>query len=297
MFLFVLAVSSIYDSNIMRGISTFSFVVLAMMSFSVPIVFLRARSGESLPFTQSSLLELASVLPQQTTDTSPSFEIAKKESYGFFDYIPEEDWRFRQRLARTRQDHPRGYSSSACEGRRRSKLFYLNHYYPSFSCPHIVRVGRETGDGPKWLCDPQRIVSVAKQRNDTCLVYSIGSKGRFEFENGLVEFTGTECEIHVIDPGRYGRHLPENMHYHQWGIGSSYDPNYKPFVNGKFLSMQETVKELGHSGRVIDVLKIGESYVPLSEQCYAWFAFFLILIHSSHHFFAHNVQNDIYVRL
>lgn len=227
----------------------FSFLALACV-----VVTLNTRQSRHAIVT-TSLEDLASFLAPQSTSTS-SYSLAEKESFGFFDYITDEDWKFRQKLARTRQDHPKN-GPSASGGSTASKLFYLNHYYPSFTCPHTVRVGREPGDGPKFICDPHRLVQVVKKRNETCLVYSVGSKGRFEFENGLVEFTGNDCEIHVIDPGNYARSTPKNMHYHQWGIISSYDKSYNPVIrHGEFRTMQETVKALGHSDRVIDVLKI-----------------------------------------
>ena len=187
--------------------------VLAVLTcFLIPIVTIK-NSHKSMFAMVTFQQELASILPQGTSQCC--YDLAIKQSFGFFDYIADEDWKFRQRLAQTRQDHPLDGPSTG--GSQQSKLWYLNHYYPSFTCPHTVRVGREPGDGPKFICDPHRLVEVAKKRNDTCLIYSIGSKGRFEFENGLVEFTASDCEIHVIDPGNYARITPKNMIYHKWG--------------------------------------------------------------------------------
>ena len=97
--------------------------------------------------------------------------------------------------------------------------------------------------------------------NAGCLIYSVGSNGDYSFEDGLVDLIGpTACEIHTFDPDNYARATSErtkNMYYHQWGIKNSHSYDFtKEARKEKFLSMQETVKELGHENRVIDILKI-----------------------------------------
>ena len=188
--------------------------------------------------------------------------LAYKESFGFFDYIPDSDWKFRQHLARTRID----FTENPNQGLANPKIWYLEHYYPSFSCPGLLRVSRNPTDGPKFVCDPHRLPHIAeKRKKDTgdakngCLVYSIGSLGNYEFEDGLVDLIGTDvCEIHVFDPSRFGETTDRQkyFHLHKWGLKGSYDESYKPMVGGKFLTIQETVKELGHENRVIDLFKV-----------------------------------------
>jgi hypothetical protein len=46
-----------------------------------------------------------------------------------------------------------------------------------------------------------------------------------------------------------------NINLHEWNIKSSQDGK-GDYENGK--TLQETMKELGHEARVIDILKIGE---------------------------------------
>jgi hypothetical protein len=101
-----------------------------------------------------------------------------------------------------------------------------------------------------------------------CLVYSIGSEGKYEFEDSLIALLGsTHCEIHVFGPGPYARPgdaQKNNIHYHQWGLKSSYDVAYNALVTRNarggaapdLLSFQETVQRLGHQGRTLDILKI-----------------------------------------
>jgi hypothetical protein len=89
-------------------------------------------------------------------------------------------------------------------------------------------------------------------------VYSVGSAGRYQWEDGLFEETGNNCEIHVIDPTNFRRAGDDekNIFFHTWGLKSSHDTNYQPKVDGKFLSLQETLDVLGHQNRIIDILKI-----------------------------------------
>jgi hypothetical protein len=151
-------------------------------------------------------------------------------------------------------------------------LFSLKYYkyahtgsllQPDFTCPFKRRIGGH-GDGPKWTCNPHRLY----ERKD-CLIYSIGSEGDYLFEESLIRLLGSlHCEIHVFDPGNYARPGgdPEknNIHYHQWGLKSSYDSAYSAEItlnalNGAapaMMTFQETQKALGHKGRTIDIFKI-----------------------------------------
>jgi hypothetical protein len=110
------------------------------------------------------------------------------------------------------------------------------------------------GDGPKWICNPHRI----RETRPDCLVYSIGSNGQYDFEEGMLQelsTNGRSCEIHVFDFGGYER--PEdaarNIHYHQWGLEGSEE---KSTIKRKMMSFPDIVKALGHEERTIDILKI-----------------------------------------
>ena len=87
-----------------------------------------------------------------------------------------------------------------------------------------------------------------------CLVYSVGSNGDASFEAAILQDVSPECEIHVFDFGNYEasvlqqtNHSP-HVHYHQWGISD--------VTGGVFKTLQDTVQELGHVGRTIDIFKI-----------------------------------------
>jgi hypothetical protein len=121
------------------------------------------------------------------------------------------------------------------------------------------------GDGrATWTCDPHRLLE-----KEDCVVYSIGSDGTYEWEDGLVDLLGhTRCEIHIFDPGNYvraGDAELKNIHYHQFEIKGSYNPaNPKPFLESvhqiepELLSMtlMEAIEHFGvGSNRTVDIVK------------------------------------------
>lgn len=107
------------------------------------------------------------------------------------------------------------------------------------------------GDGPKFVCgldflDPK-----------DCLVYSIGSNNKIEFEKSIKEFVG--CEIHTFDPTLREAFVGgEYATFHPWALGA--DGQVMQFngidrnITGK--SLVTIVSELNHTGRKIDILKI-----------------------------------------
>jgi Methyltransferase domain len=78
------------------------------------------------------------------------------------------------------------------------------------------------------------------------------------------------CEIHIFDPKDYSKRSlrGRGMHFHAWGLTSSYSTNYNGTEKapGNYLSLPETMERLGHVGRVIDIFKID------CEGC-EWFVF------------------------
>jgi hypothetical protein len=127
-------------------------------------------------------------------------------------------------------------------------------------------VGRNNGhgDGPKWICNPHRL-GLRESRPKDCLIYSIGSNGEYDFEEGLLQElelsrggggnTLQSCEIHVFDFGGYERpdDAARNIHYHQWGLEGTEE---KSKIKRKMMSFPDIVKTLGHEKRTIDILKI-----------------------------------------
>jgi Methyltransferase domain len=205
-----------------------------------------------------------------STATKGMYELAQIESFGFFDDIDEDTWRNHQYRARYEpiyysMENPNKYSTNVAK-------WLLNNVDPIFTCPNLRRVGGR-GDGPKWTCDPHRLIE-----KDDCLIYSIGSKGIYLFEDGInnvlrdihaKQNTATasspwlpNCEIHVFDPNpKYARTNDaqmNNIHYHAIGLKSSYERSgFGKFLNRfEFLSLPEIQQRLNHTHRRIDVFKI-----------------------------------------
>lgn len=120
-----------------------------------------------------------------------STRLAYRQSFGFFDDIPDAAWRRMQRRART----ARRYRNLTYpeEGFERPGWWYAHNLQPDFGCFNMERVGG-LDDGPKWTCDPYRLL-----QRPNCLIYSIGSAGQYQWERGLVRRLGSHCDIHVFE--------------------------------------------------------------------------------------------------
>mmetsp|Transcript_50219 Transcript_50219/g.152137 ORF Transcript_50219/g.152137 Transcript_50219/m.152137 type:complete len:308 (+) Transcript_50219:1-924(+) len=168
--------------------------------------------------------------------------LAARESLGFVEE-PDAQWQLRKRIyaaqARLQAEHLGDCSD--CNGH----AFWQVHYEPSFSCAFERRVG-PIGDGGKWLCDPHRIATDGARGPAPCLVYSVGSNGDYGFEQGIHSALPLDCEVHTIDVQPWQSYTnqtpPSYVKYHVYGVGQT--------------PMAEIYRGLGHSGRVIDVLKI-----------------------------------------
>ena len=192
-----------------------------------------------------------------TKVASSSFQLAFDESFGYFDDISERDWKMYQWRARNASFHRYNFKPTKAWGR--PQIWYYNNYDPIFTCPQVRRVSG-IGDGPKWTCDPHRLSNVVARRKAAgepyphCLIYSIGSNGNYEWEDGIVKAIGTICEIHIFDFSQdYDRpkNKERNMHFHRLGLQGSSQRRGK-----KFATFPELLRRLGHEGKTIDILKI-----------------------------------------
>lgn len=210
-------------------------------------------NDRQLPITQHQF--------ETTTQQQDDFALAARESFGFFDDIPESSWRLKQRIAQTTPHHIMPEKDKVASFYYRPRGWYQNNWEPNFSCSFERFLG-PIRDGHKWVCDPHRL----KQRK-SCLVYSFGSNGNFDFETAVLE-EAPHCELHVFDPGSYGqkmkRHLNNNPNatYHQYGMKASYEtdaalldkPNVLP--PGTYKTFGEIVTALGHADRTVDIFKM-----------------------------------------
>lgn len=81
----------------------------------------------------------------------------------------------------------------------------------------------------------------------------MGSRGDFSFEKSVLEEVHPNCEIHTFDFKDYSELAKEaGSNYHPWGLGA--ENGRRPF--GELKTLKDTIKLLGHEGRVIDIFKI-----------------------------------------
>jgi Methyltransferase domain len=188
------------------------------------------------------------------------FSLAFDESLGFFDDIPQVDWGMHKDWARMQIDHRYATTPTRHYHPANIALWYYNNFNPVFNCPHAKRVWG-LGDGPKWVCDPHRLIRVAQRREAAgepgphCIIYSVGSNGNYEFEDGMIQQIGTICEIHVFDYSKdYERpqNKERNIHFHQWGLRARLEKRSQ----GEFYTFPEILLKLGHEKKTIDIFKI-----------------------------------------
>jgi len=179
---------------------------------------------------------------EESVDASENpYALAFEESDGFFKDVHERDWK----LMKRRQKESR-FCLTDCRNQP-PHVWYQNNFEPSFTCQHERRIGG-MGDGPKWVCDPERIPK------KHCLVYSIGSHNDFTFENHVHDEISPDCEIHTFDPtvGAKPSRLPSFVNFHPWGIAKETGRTDM----GEMYSIQDIIKKLGHAERSIDIFKI-----------------------------------------
>jgi hypothetical protein len=216
---------------------------------------------------KSMLIDQPSSLAAAEKVSGPSYKVAYDQSLGFFDDISDENWK-RAQTIHTKM-FPNHYTKMSLfqnsnspndkgnyEKLKRSQNWNGNNFQEEFHCGLAQRIETSNAaDGPKWVCDPHRI---AKKKD--CLVYSVGSNGKAEFEQGIKEEIGEHCEIHTFDVsdsnkrfGKFASVLEPYSTFHHWGIGTEEEAATK---KKRFKTLEQTMKDLGHTGRRVDILKI-----------------------------------------
>lgn len=94
------------------------------------------------------------------------------------------------------------------------KYARFDMYQPLVSCPPgriVQRVGPRRGED-KLLCAMSNLTA-------PCIIYSLGSRMEFEFEEAMLR--STPCEVHTFDCTVAGRQLdPQRHFFHQVCIGA-----------------------------------------------------------------------------
>ncbi|KAL9182363.1 hypothetical protein ACHAXT_013015 [Thalassiosira profunda] len=195
------------------------------------------------------------------SSSSVSYTLAKEQSDGFFDDISDSHWRTLQKYHAaifpnfyddlTKYSHGPGDKGNY-KALKFSSMWNGQNFQVEFICPLARRLPSDSmADGPKWVCNPHRL-----KRKKDCLIYSVGSNGKAEFEKAVYEEIGSHCEIHTFDlayqnkrNGDFATALKPYSIFHHWGLGPESD-------GAKMKTLQQTMEELGHMGRTIDIFKI-----------------------------------------
>ena len=200
-----------------------------------------------------------------SSSSDEGYSLAKEQSLGYFTDITNENWRIAQthhaRLFPNYYANLENFSNGPKDKGRvkklgRSHFWYGQNFQVEFICPLARRLPSDSkADGPKWVCQPHRLA----QKKD-CLVYSVGSNGKNEFEKAVKEELGEHCEIHTFDMESYNRrngHFKDALdgyaEFHNWGLGTEAQAKKNPDT---FKTLKQTMEELGHAGRTIDIFKI-----------------------------------------
>ena len=130
-------------------------------------------------------------------------------------------------------------------------------YEPEWVCESEVRVGPEVvnvGDGPKFVCGLENL-----KEEENCLVYSIGSGYRFQFEEGIRKHA-PNCEFHVFDGTMDLSHRalppelePMDIHFHNWNIATKSEAARSKYPSK---TLEDVLQQLNHAGKTIQIFKI-----------------------------------------
>ena len=255
-----------------------TYIHVLLITFSVAIL-------NALSVSMQHTRKLSKALPVEfdvptpnsySGQSSMSFALAEQQSFGFFTDILDSQWLKLQEIhARTFPNYfndmlrySNGPDDKNTDKLRNSNFWNAENFQVEFHCPMSQRVPPSSeADGPKWVCDPHRL----RDKKD-CLIYSFGSNGKAEFEHGMIDVLGEHhsCEIHTFDmvkwnrrKGDFAKALQGAATFHNWGLGTPEQAAAKPQT---FKTLQQTMDELGHTNRTIDVFKID------CEWC-EWFTF------------------------
>jgi len=217
------------------GVAACLIAVVISLYENLGILCISNRHGQQVPANPAS-----SSLGVYNDDVPvlPDYELAYRESFGYFTNIPSSDWELLRNITLKRVNNH--FAKSPLYGAKRPQTWYQNNWDPDFSCRHDTRVPvGYIGDGGKWVCDPLRLIRKSRSRKNKkkreyrftnttqpgCIVYSIGSNGNFMFEEGIIDLLGEDtCEIHTFDFTDFSKeaNIPRQVHFHARGLKPSY---------------------------------------------------------------------------
>ena len=200
----------------------------------------KPNRGKTLPYSKANLL-------------------AHQHSFGLFHNISNANWDVLRLKTKTTSWY--GNPDDPLKNVGNASYWNRHNMNPNFQCPVLEKMGDKGRGETKFVCNPQRLAYAGKKSG--CLIYSVGSAGDFSFEDAIFNLHGRDCEIHVFDTANWERSgdvEKKNIHYHTWGLLSTYDSS-KSVVwpkgrKGGFKTFPETLDLLGHRNRTIDVFNI-----------------------------------------
>lgn len=148
-------------------------------------------------------------------------------------------------------------------GYNNSKYAYDN-FEPSWNCDLKIRVPPKSGDGPKWMCGPDLL-------SQNSLVYSFGSRGEISFESDIAsKYTKN---VFIFDPtvkkATVDAIKAKGFNFIEVGLLGRGETSFT-FKNVTYpgLDLISHMKALGHTGRLVDVLKVdieGSEYATFKD--------------------------------
>ena len=269
----------------------FALTIIALLTRRPPFSF---EQDDNTIRNLTSLYGMVEQSPQQQSSSSSSSSssittettvpthqpLCYQQSGGFFRDISDSNWKRLQEI--TKRTFPNHYTPDLMKyanhpTKQHSNWWNAENFQEEFHCQFAERLPSDSsGDGPKWVCDPHRIVQQYQNvtnnnnnmndKNTNCLIYSVGSNGNVMFEKAVKQQISPDCEIHTFDMVTYNKRngdfkeaLEGYATFHDWGIGrpGPVEGGYLNSMTGNLKTLEETVKLLGHQGRRIDVFKIG----------------------------------------
>lgn len=133
---------------------------------------------------------------------------------------------------------------------------------PEGKCQKVLS---DASIGEHGLCQTDVLMNALE--NGNCLVYGVGIADDWNFEKAMAK---RGCEVHAFDPTIDKPPTDEpslpNLHFHRWGLAGKTEHDGTHEVRGTLsgkktttqpmFTLEDMMRELGHSGRELTVLKV-----------------------------------------
>ena len=239
------------------------------------------RTGKPVLPVSSSNHYLVFSVPEDDGNEEDKFSIDCKSRLDALErFYDERRGKRQKRVQVARETSQNVYQSSSDVLRTypfQPKIALFDLWEPEAVCIVEERSGGDErfdafSDGPKFVCGVDYLrelySTTDKQQTDTqqqqqqqqrrrqptepCLVYSVGSNNDVAFEKAIKRDIG--CEIHTFDPTLTKPFVGDAYStFHPWGLGEEGASDRRGF---KEYSFDHIARELGHTNRTINILKI-----------------------------------------